>query len=116
VTDLAELAAASHRFEAHYTDTLVGPATEVSKYRERSPITYADRIDVPLLVLHGSDDPVVPLDSTLAFVDRMRGAGGDIELFVMDGEGHGFRRPENRRADFELTGAFLARLVRASAS
>jgi dipeptidyl aminopeptidase/acylaminoacyl peptidase len=116
VTDLAALAAASHRFEAHYADTLVGPATEVSKYRERSPITYADRIDVPLLVLHGSDDPVVPLDSTLAFVDRMRDAGGDVELFVMDGEGHGFRRPENRRADFELTGAFLARLVGASPS
>jgi dipeptidyl aminopeptidase/acylaminoacyl peptidase len=116
VTDLAALAAASHRFEAHYTDTLVGPATEVSKYRERSPIAYADRIDVPLLVLHGSDDPVVPLDSTLAFVDRMRDAGGDVELFVMDGEGHGFRRPDNRRADFELTGAFLARLVGASPS
>jgi dipeptidyl aminopeptidase/acylaminoacyl peptidase len=111
VTDLAALAGASRRFEAHYTDSLVGPADEASTYSERSPITYADRIDVPLLVMHGDEDPVVPLSSTLAFVERMRDAGGDVELVVMGGEGHGFRQEVNRRADFELTGAFLARLV-----
>ena len=111
VTDLAALAAASHRFEAHYTDSLVGPRDETSKYRERSPIAYADRIDVPLLVMHGDEDPVVPLASTIAFVERMRDAGGDVVLVVMEGDGHGFRQAVNRRADFELTAAFLARLV-----
>ena len=59
----------------------------------------------------GDEDPVVPLSSTLAFVERMRDAGGDVELVVIEGEGHGFRQPANRRADYELTGAFLARLV-----
>jgi dipeptidyl aminopeptidase/acylaminoacyl peptidase len=111
VTDLAALAQASDRFEAHYTDSLVGPPNDKWKYRERSPIAYADRIDVPLLVMHGDEDPVVPLSSTLAFVERMRDGGGDVELVVMEGEGHGFRQPRNRRADYELTGAFLARLV-----
>jgi dipeptidyl aminopeptidase/acylaminoacyl peptidase len=111
VTDLAALATAGDRFEAHYTDSLVGPPDEEWKYRERSPIAYADRIDVPLLVMHGDEDPVVPLSSTLAFVERMRDAGGDVELVVIEGEGHGFRQPANRRADYELTGAFLARLV-----
>jgi dipeptidyl aminopeptidase/acylaminoacyl peptidase len=111
VTDLAALAQASHRFEAHYTESLVGPPDDESKYRERSPIAYADRIDVPLLVMHGDEDPVVPLSSTVAFVDRMRDAGGDVELVVMEGEGHGFRQLRNRRADYELTGTFLARLV-----
>jgi dipeptidyl aminopeptidase/acylaminoacyl peptidase len=112
VTDLAALAAAGHRFEAHYTDTLVGsPELDGWKYRERSPLAYADRIDVPLLVLHGDADPVVPLASTIAFVSRIRDAGGDVELVVMEGEGHGFRQASNRRADFELTAALLARLV-----
>jgi dipeptidyl aminopeptidase/acylaminoacyl peptidase len=111
VTDLAALAAASHRFEAHYTDTLVGPPSDVEKYRAHSPLAYADRIDGPLLVMHGDADPVVPIASTLEFVERMRDAGGDVELMVMPGEGHGFRDPANRRADYELTGAFLARVV-----
>ena len=44
-------------------------------------------------------------------LERMRVAGGDVELVVMPGEGHGFRDPANRRADYELTGAFLARVV-----
>lgn len=111
VTDLAALSEATHRFEAHYTDSLVGPRADIAKYRDRSPLAYADRIDVPLLVMHGDADPVVPLSSTEAFVSRMRAAGGDVELVVMEGEGHGFRQPDNRRADFDLTGAFLARLV-----
>jgi dipeptidyl aminopeptidase/acylaminoacyl peptidase len=111
VTDLAGLAEATHRFEAHYTDSLVGPRHDVATYRERSPLAYADRIDVPLLVMHGDEDPVVPLGSTVAFVSRVRDAGGDVELVVMEGEGHGFRQPANRRADYELTAAFLARLV-----
>jgi dipeptidyl aminopeptidase/acylaminoacyl peptidase len=111
VTDLVALAAESHRFEAHYTISLVGPLDDRATYRERSPMSYADRIDVPLLVMHGDADPVVPVSSTLAFVDRMRDAGGDVELHVFEGEGHGFRQPANRRADFELTGAFLTRTL-----
>jgi dipeptidyl aminopeptidase/acylaminoacyl peptidase len=111
VTDLTELARATHRFEAHYTDSLVGPSAEVQKYRARSPLAYAERIGVPVLVMHGDTDPVVPLASTLAFASRMREAGGDVELVVMEGEGHGFRQVANRRADFELTAGFLARLV-----
>ena len=111
VTDLTELARATHRFEAHYTDSLVGPPVDVDTYRARSPLAYADRIGVPVLVMHGDTDPVVPLASTLAFASRMREAGGDVELVVMEGEGHGFRQVANRRADFELTAEFLARLV-----
>jgi dipeptidyl aminopeptidase/acylaminoacyl peptidase len=111
VTELASLADESHRFEAHSTLGLVGPADDVERYRERSPISYADRIDVPVLVMHGDDDPVVPLSSTLSFVERMRVAGGDVELVVMEGEGHGFRDPANKRADYEHTARFLSRVV-----
>jgi dipeptidyl aminopeptidase/acylaminoacyl peptidase len=111
VTDLAVLAEESHRFEAHYTIGLVGPLHDHTTYRDRSPMSYADRIDVPLLLMHGDADPVVPVSSTLAFVERLRDAGGDVELHLFEGEGHGFRQPASRRADFELTGAFLARLL-----
>jgi dipeptidyl aminopeptidase/acylaminoacyl peptidase len=60
--------------------------------------------------MHGDADPVVPLGSTLAFVEALRTAGGDVELHVFEGEGHGFRDPANRRADYELTAAFLRRV------
>ena len=111
VTDLSVLAAESHRFEAHYTIGLVGPLADQRLYRERSPMSYADAIRVPLLLMHGDADPVVPFESTVAFAERVRNAGGDVELHLFEGEGHGFRLPANRRADYEFTGAFLRRVL-----
>lgn len=108
VADLSVLATAGHRFEAHYTVGLVGPLDETATYRERSPVTYADWIGVPLLVMHGDSDPVVPLASTVDLVDRIRAAGGDVELVVYEGEGHGFRDPEHQRDEYRRVGEFLA--------
>jgi alpha-beta hydrolase superfamily lysophospholipase len=64
VSDLAALADAPHRFEAHYTDTLVGPSRRSGtgeRMRALSPIHRAERITGPLLLFHGTDDPVVPI-------------------------------------------------------
>jgi dipeptidyl aminopeptidase/acylaminoacyl peptidase len=111
VADLSVLATASHRFEAHYTLGLVGPLDDTATYRERSPVHAAADIDVPLLVLHGDSDPVVPLSSTLDLVDRVRAAGGEVELVVYEGEGHGFRDPEHQRDEYRRIADFLANVV-----
>ena len=110
VTDIAELMARSHRFEAHSPRTLVGEPGDGSLYRARSPLSYAHRIAVPLLVMHGDADPVVPVEQSIALVDRIRDAGGSVELHVLEGEGHGFRQPSNKLAEYELITAFLERI------
>jgi len=107
VSDLADLANATHRFEAHYTDTLVGPGDDSELFRRLSPLYRAERISGPLLVFHGSDDPVVPLAQSTALVDRIRSTGGDVELVVYEGEGHGFRDPDHQRDEYERTERFL---------
>jgi dipeptidyl aminopeptidase/acylaminoacyl peptidase len=110
VSDLRTLADTTHRFEAHYTDTLVGPAGEPETERrfvELSPIHRADRIRGPLLLFHGTDDPVVPIEQSERLVERIREGGGDVEYVVYDGEGHGFRDPVNGRDEYERTGQFL---------
>jgi dipeptidyl aminopeptidase/acylaminoacyl peptidase len=113
VSDLADLAARSHRFEAHYTDTLVGPPEHFAgAYATRSPLHFAERLAAtPLLVMHGSDDPVVPYEQSEALVAAVRAAGGTAELHRYDGEGHGWRRPENQIDEYERTASFLARHV-----
>ena len=108
VTDLAALAQESHRFEAHYTLSLVGPLEDDDLYARRSPLSYCDRIEVPVLVMHGDADPVVPLSSTGAMVERMNAAGRHVELVVMEGEGHGFRDPANKLVEYRRVGEFLA--------
>ncbi len=113
VTDLADLAERSHRFERHYTDSLVGPLpAAISLYRERSPALHADRCTLtPLLLLHGAADAVVPVQQSMVFTQRVTTAGGEAELHVYDGEGHGFRQPANQVDEYHRIEAFLARCV-----
>ncbi|WP_406245776.1 prolyl oligopeptidase family serine peptidase [Microbacterium sp. M] len=92
VTDLRALAADTHDFEKEYLNGLVGPLPESEAvYIERSPLTNADRIDVPVLLLQGADDPVVPPSQSEAIRDALAERGIDHEYVVYLGEGHGFR-------------------------
>jgi dipeptidyl aminopeptidase/acylaminoacyl peptidase len=112
VTDLVDLAARSHRFEAHSTIRLVGPLDDAALYASRSAATVVDAIGTPLLVLHGTADPVVPVEGTVAFVDALRARRGHVELHLFDGEGHGFRQVESQLAEYRLVGHFLDRIRR----
>jgi dipeptidyl aminopeptidase/acylaminoacyl peptidase len=114
VSDLGALAESTHRFEAHYTDTLVGPRGDPGvdeRFRVLSPVARAGAIVGPLLVFHGSDDPVVPVAHSVSLVERVRASGGDVELVVYEGEGHGWRNPDNTRDEYARTELFVRRLL-----
>ncbi|WP_405495769.1 S9 family peptidase [Nocardia sp. NBC_00511] len=106
VADLEALAAETHKFESRYLDGLIGeyPAQK-DLYRERSPIHHVDRFRSPLIVLQGSDDPVVPPNQSQMIVDALRERQIPVAYVLFEGEQHGFRRAENiRRAlDSELS-------------
>ena len=51
----------------------------------------------------------MPVEGTIAFVDALRAAGGDVELHLFEGEGHGFRQPANQLAEYRLITSFLSR-------
>jgi dipeptidyl aminopeptidase/acylaminoacyl peptidase len=104
VSDVRALADVTHRFEAHYTDTLVGDKADQKLFVELSPINRAEQITKPLLIFHGSDDPVVPLEQSKRLVDR---ASDVVTLVVYEGEGHGFRDSANTRDELKRTAAFL---------
>ena len=111
VCDIAALDATTHRFEAHYNRTLMGNVDEtIKKSRERSPIHHADKLaKVPLLIFHGTADPVVDIAQSRQLAQAITAAGGNVELIEFDGEGHGFRAVENNRREYEVTEAFLNR-------
>ncbi len=108
VTDLRDLLATTHRFESRYLDEVIGvlPGAEAA-FRERSPVTHATRIQVPLLMLQGDDDEVVPPEQAQRLVDAVRAAGGVVEHHVYEGEGHGWSRVATITDDLERTLAFL---------
>ena len=113
VTDLLDLAARSHRFERHYMHSLVGALPDAAdRFRARSPVGFADRLARrPLLIMHGDSDPVVSVDHSTVLAERVRAAGGVVELTVYPGEGHGFRQTANQLDEYARIESFLARHV-----
>lgn len=76
-------------------------------YRRGSPVYRAERIQAPLLILHGRKDKrVVPL-MTERMVEALEIEGKQHEVHWYDEEAHGWERRENRRDSFERIVAFL---------
>lgn len=111
VGDARALAADTHDFEARYLDGLIGPLPEAEQlYLERSPLSRADRFRVPLLLLQGADDAVVPPAQSEAIRDALAARGVPHAYVVYEGEGHGFRRAETIVHALETERAFLGRV------
>lgn len=83
------------RFEAALSDS-----------QELSPITYADRIRTPLLIVHGADDTNVPLEQA----ELLHAAAKTSELVVYPGEGHSFRQRANKIDLLNRARGFFAKL------
>jgi dipeptidyl aminopeptidase/acylaminoacyl peptidase len=110
VTDLLNLAATTHRFEAGDLGRLVGPLPEArAQYVSRSPSTRARELRVPVLLLQGRNDKVVSPDQTAAFAAALRAAGASVEYHEYEDEGHGWRRAATIEDEMTRIGAFLAR-------
>ncbi len=112
VADLFALARDTHKFEQYYTDSLVGRLPEEEeRYRERSPVFHADRIERPVAVFQGSVDRVVPPAQSDAIVAALRDNGIPCEYHLYEGEGHGFRKPETLAHFYAAMEAFLLQHV-----
>ncbi|MDQ3513500.1 MAG: S9 family peptidase [Chloroflexota bacterium] len=78
--------------------------------RAISPIHAVAQIRVPLLVIHGANDPRVPLHETEQIVEAVRRHGGRADLVVFDDEGHGLVKRANRVRGYGEVVTFLERL------
>ena len=108
VADLEMLARETHKFEARYMDGLVGPYPAMAdRYRDRSPIHALDAIDVPVLILQGLDDKVVPPAQAETLAAALAERGIPYAYLAFEGEGHGFRGEAAQRATLEARLAFL---------
>lgn len=112
VSDIAALARDTHKFESRYLDWLIGPyPAEAELYRQRSPLTHADRIACPVIFFQGEDDRVVPPNQTEMMVEALRRRGIPVGYLLFAGESHGFRRAENIKRALDAELYFYAALV-----
>ena len=83
--------------------------TERDFLESRSPLFQADRINIPMLIAQGANDPRVKQAEAEQIVEALRATGKDLDYLLFEDEGHGFARPENRMAFYAAAEAFLAR-------
>lgn len=76
-----------------------------------SPILLADKGDAPTLFLHGENDRLVPVRSSTAMHEALKGAGVETEIELFEGVGHGFRGEPQRRAERLAKAWFDAHLL-----
>ena len=112
VADLIGLAEDTHDFESRYLDGLVGPLPEMrALYDERAPINRVDGLSVPVLLLQGLDDPIVPPSQAERFRDALIAKGVPHAYLPFEGESHGFRRAETMIAALEAELSFFGQVM-----
>jgi dipeptidyl aminopeptidase/acylaminoacyl peptidase len=79
-----------------------------------SPLTNAARINRPLLVVQGLNDPRVPASESQQMVAKIRARGGEVWYLAAKDEGHGFRKKTNRDFYQKTIVTFLEKQLAAS--
>jgi dipeptidyl aminopeptidase/acylaminoacyl peptidase len=83
------------------------PVKDKALLQDRSPIYFVDRIQAPLLILAGGNDPRCPRTEAEQVAGAIRKRNGVVELKVYENEGHGFARLENQIDSFTRIAGFL---------
>ena len=79
----------SVKYPYELEDFMGGPPESMQqKYDEASPLRYVTSKSPPILILHGTEDPDVPLNQETMLVDEMKKVGANVQLVLIPNMGH----------------------------
>jgi dipeptidyl aminopeptidase/acylaminoacyl peptidase len=111
VSDLIAMA----RFSAHYVNGAdvfgkqVGSSwDDRQQLKDTSPRQLAARFRVPVLLLHGTEDRVVPFEQSQDMADALREAGQNVRLVKLEGGDHALSFQSHRVQFYRELEGFLA--------
>jgi dipeptidyl aminopeptidase/acylaminoacyl peptidase len=87
---------------AKFLEVYVG--TDPERVKAQSPLTYADKIETPMLLIHSEEDWRCPLEQAQRLFVTLKLRRAEVEMLVFPGEGHELSRsglPSHRVARFE---------------
>ena len=112
VAELEQFRLDTHDFESRYIDGLVGPYPERRDlYVERAPLSHVDELEVPVLLLQGDEDRIVPPSQSEAFRDALAAKGIPHAYLLFEGEQHGFRKAETIVTAIEASLSFYGQVL-----
>jgi cephalosporin-C deacetylase-like acetyl esterase len=72
-----------------------------------SPVKFAAKADAPILLIHGTDDTVVPIEQSREMADALRRAGKPVEMVELKSDDHWLSRGATRLQMLQATMAFI---------
>jgi alpha-L-fucosidase 2 len=112
-SDLASLARTSSLIPDNVRDAVKGSGFDgllMAGLTNFSPINYVSATSPPFLLIHGTDDNVVPFAQSERFCDKLHAAGAVCDLYRVEGGGHGVRGWQSLRlTDYK---PFMIRWIR----
>ncbi|MRG95471.1 alpha/beta hydrolase family protein [Polyangium spumosum] len=104
-------------YRRHLREAEYGSLAKDGAFLDRvSPIHKVDRIKAPLMVVHGTRDPRVPIGEARQIAEAVKKRGLPVELLTFEDEGHGIAKRKNRLVAFPAMVDFLDKHVKAKAS
>ena len=81
----------------NFTETQLGGERfeRFERYRKHSPLTYAQNVNTPVLLLHGEDDTRVPIEQSEQFFVALKRHGKEVEFVRLPGTSHGIFRAKH---------------------
>jgi len=106
VSDLLELRR-DQEFFRNWEVAISALPQDAAKIREDSPRSHADRVAIPVLLVHGDRDSSVEVDQTRMMDAALKRAGKPHQTLIIEGTDHHFREDSAQRALFGALGRFL---------
>lgn len=115
VSNLATFLANTSPWRRKYREREYGSLDEDGEFLASiAPLTHVDRIRAPLFLIHGENDPRVPLSESRQIHEALTRSGIPCELLVYSDEGHGLHKLANRLDAYPRAAAFLDATLGAS--
>ena len=90
------------------------PAAKPAVYRRANVLPDVAKIQTPLLILHGEEDPQVPPQESMEFTKALKQAGKDFVYVTYPHEGHGFQQRDHREDAYRRQIEFLDKYLQPS--
>jgi len=94
VTDAHRLNAATHEVEGHYLEELIGSLPDHASQFEAVSPQYRDAHPRRVLITHGVEDSVIPIQLVRDYVAKLEQSGVAVSYLEFATEGHGYRSPD----------------------